>query len=97
MLSSCTVALKVSNLVAVNLRPSFIDLVTSSRGIAARSAIDNAVYSDSIVEVAIHGCNLEDHITEQPMTSMIKPVRDFTESGLFPSSVPQPEAKAAST
>jgi hypothetical protein len=96
-LSSWTAALKVRSLVAVNLRPSLIDLVTSRRGMAARSAMDNAVYSDSIVDVAIQGCNLEHHITEQPITSIIKPVLDFTESGFVPSSVPQPLAKAAST
>jgi hypothetical protein len=97
MLSLCTVALKVSSFLEVKLRPLLIEVVTFSSGIAARSATESAVYSDSIVDVAIHGCNLEHHITEHPMTSMMNPVQDFTESGLDPNSIPQPLAKAAST
>jgi hypothetical protein len=74
--------------VAVKLSLLLIDVVTVMSGIAAQSAIDSAVYTDSMVEVAMQGCNLEHHITEHPMTSTIYPVRDLTESGFVPNSVP---------
>ena len=67
------------------------------REIAARKDIKRALYSDYIVDVAMHGCNLEHQITGQPMTSTMKPVRDLTESGLFPCSMPHLLVKAAST
>ena len=71
--------------------------MTAIRGIAAHKDIERAVYSDSIVDVAIHGYNLEHQITGQPMTSTMKPVQDLTESGFVPCSVPHPLAKATST
>jgi hypothetical protein len=82
------VALNVSSLGVVNLSPLFMAVVTSIKGIAALKAIDSAVYSDSIVDVAMHGCNLEHHSTPHPMTSIIYPVRDLTESGSVPTLVP---------
>ena len=72
-------------------------LDTAINGIAAQRAIDREVYSNSMVNVAIETCNLEHHTTEHPMTSIMYPVLDLTESGLVPYSVPQPYAKAAST
>ena len=71
--------------------------VTAIRTIAARTDIERAVYSDSIVDEAMHGFSLEHQITGKPMTLTIKPVRDLTESGFVPCSVPHPLSKAAST
>ena len=67
------------------------------REIAASNDIESAVYSDFIVDVAMHGCSLEHQMTGQPMTSSIKPVQDLSESGFVPCSLPQPLVKAAST
>ena len=64
-------------------------------GMAAQRAIDNAVYSDSMVEAAIETCSLEHQTTEHPITLMMQPVLDFTDSGLVPCSVPQTHAKGA--
>ena len=72
-------------------------LDTAISGISAQRAIDRAVYSDSMVDVAIETCKFEHHTTEHPMTSIMYRVLDLTESGLVPCSVPQPHAKAAST
>ena len=71
--------------------------MTDIRRIDARQDIERALYSDSIVDVAMHGCKLEHQITGQPMPSTIKPVRDLTESGFIPCSVPYPLTKAVST
>jgi hypothetical protein len=72
-------------------------LVTAMRGIAARSAMERAVYSDSIVLVAIVDCNLDTQSTGQPATSIMWPVQDLTDSGFVPHSDPHPHAKAALT
>ena len=72
-------------------------LDTAISGIAAQRAIERAVYSDSMVDVAMDTCNLEHHTTKHPMTSMIYPVLDLTKSGLMPCRVPHPHAKTAPT
>jgi hypothetical protein len=41
------------------------------RGIAACSAIESAIYSDSIVEVAIDVCNCDFYSTEHPIISIM--------------------------
>ena len=63
----------------------------------ALSDIERAVYSASMVEVAIQGWSLEHQTTGHPISSMTYPVRDLTDSGFVPSSVPQPLAKSEST
>ena len=45
--------------------------ITAISGIAARRAIDRAVYSNSMVDVAIETCSFEHHTTEHPMTSIM--------------------------
>ena len=74
-----------------------IALATDMKGMVAQRAMERAVYSASMVEVAMQGCNLEHQTTGHPISSMIYPVLDFTESGFVPSSVPQPLAKSEST
>ena len=73
--------------------------MTSIRGIAARKAIDNAVYSDSIVVDVVlrYRVVIWNTSTLYPITSMMYPVQDLTESGFVPSLVPRPLANAAST
>ena len=80
-------------------RPRLLLMVldTAINGIAAQRAIDIAVYSDSMMDIAIETCSFEHYTTEHPMTSIMQPVLDLTESGLVPCSVPQPHAKAALT
>ena len=72
-----------------------VDTATSRK--LARRAIERAVNSDSVVDVAIDTCNSELHTTKHPMTSIMCPVLDLTESGLVPYSVPKPHAKVALT
>ena len=74
-----------------------MDLATAKKGIVARRDMERSVYSASMVEVAMHGWSLEHQITGHPMSSIIYPVLDFTESGLDPISVPHPLAKSEST
>jgi hypothetical protein len=70
-LSSCTVALKVRIWSRVKTKPFATALVTAIRDIVAQSAMERAVYSDSIVPVAIVDCNLDTQRTGQPATSMM--------------------------
>ena len=71
-----------------------ITSVTAMRGIATRKDIERALYSDSILYVAMHVCNLKHQMIGQPMTSGMKPVRDLTGLGFVPCSIPHPLAKA---
>ena len=41
------------------------------KGIAAHRDIEKSSYLDSIVDVVMHGCNLDYQITGQPITSTI--------------------------
>ena len=59
MLSSWIVALNIRSLRCTKSRPLLIAEVTDIRGIVALDDIERAVYLDSIVDVAIQGCNLE--------------------------------------
>ena len=81
----------------VYFKPPDTDSITANNGITDRIAIDIAVYSDSIVLVATVDCNLDTQITGQFAMLIIYPVLDLTLSGFVPSSVPHPQAKAAST
>ena len=74
-----------------------MDLATAKKGIVAQRDIERAVYSASMVEVAMQGCILEHQITGYPMSSMRYPVLDFTDSGFVPILVPQPLAKSELT
>ena len=98
ILSSCRVALKLRNLSLLKPSPSLTEVDTSKGTMAAQRAIGSAVYYDSMVEVAIEVCNFEHQTTKHPITSMMYPVWDLTDSGfLVPYLVPQPQAKAMST
>ena len=77
----CLVALNVSSLCSVNLSPFVGHSITERRGIADQSAIDSAVYSDSMVLVAIVICIFDTHKTGQLVILMIHPVQDLTQSG----------------
>ena len=72
-------------------------LAIERNGIVALRDMESAVCSASIVEVAMHGWSLEHQITGQLINSITNPVLDLTDSGLHPSSVPQPLAKSEST
>jgi len=80
ILSSWRVAQNVISLSASSPRPRVMAFATASSGIVALRAIDSAVYSDSIVEVAMQVCDFEHQTsTEHPITSMMYPVLDLTE------------------
>ena len=70
--------------------------VVARRGIATRRDIKSAVYSDSIVDVAIDVCRQATQRMGHHITSIMLPVLDLTEFRLVPSSSDQPQAKAAS-
>ena len=97
ILSSCAVALNVSSFCLVNLSPFVALLITERRGIADQSTIDRAVYSDSIVLVAIVICIHDTHSTGQLAISRIFLEQDLTLLGFALHSSPQPQAKAEST
>ena len=70
-LSSCTAALKVRNRSLLRPISLLIDVNTVIIGMAARRAIGSAMYSDSMVDVAIEACNLEHQTTEHSIISMM--------------------------
>ena len=72
-------------------------LAIERNGIVALRDMESAVCLASIVEVAMQGWSLEHQITGQLINSVTNPVLDLTDSGLHPSSVPQPLAKSEST
>ena len=62
-----------------------------------RSACESAVYSDSMVLVAIIICIVDTRSTGQLAILMINPVQDLTQSGFALFLTPQPQANAGST
>ena len=53
-------------------------------GVALRSDFEKAIYSASVMEIAIFVCRLLHHIIEQRAYSMAYPVRDLAVLGSFP-------------
>ena len=90
ILSSWMVATNVNFFCLVKLSPFVAQSITARSGIAAWHAWDSAVYSDSIVLVAIVDYMTNTRKTGQLAILMIYPVRDLTQSGLALHSTPQP-------